>query len=70
NDSDKTVDAVLVVGTFYDEAQQVVGTTFAIPDELPLKPGQGCDFTVVVDPHVARAMDTYSLQTESHKEER
>jgi len=69
NESNEIANAVLVIGTFYNKYQQVIGATFAVPNVLPLKPGESCSFTVVVDPHIVRAMDTYSLQTECHKEE-
>lgn len=69
NGGNETMDMVIVVATFYDTSGNVVGVGFTCSGVSPLAPGETSSFSMLVDPVIVHAMETYSLQVEGHGED-
>ena len=64
NDSNHDIEAALILGTFYDNDENVTAVGFTFPDVLPIQPGGSSDFTMTIDFH-GNPIASFALHAET-----
>jgi hypothetical protein len=62
NAGDETVDTVVVVATFYNDAGMPIAATLGIADVAPLAPSATSSFTLVVELPMGATVANYTLE--------